>query len=81
MTDLDITKQGVNIKVAIAKYVERNDVKGLAEFFRAYTEDEYFARQELIEKIDTGIDVINKEGTYVVHDDVRNILKEIIKNI
>jgi hypothetical protein len=30
----------MNIKHTIGQYVERNDVKGLAEFFRAYLEDE-----------------------------------------
>ncbi len=33
------TVNGQPIKAVIARYVERNDVKGLAEFFRALLED------------------------------------------
>ncbi len=42
--------QSLNFK--IGKYVDRNDVRGLADFFRAYLEDEIFAREDLISAIE-----------------------------
>lgn len=35
------------LKAVIAEYVERNDVRGLAEFFRAYVEDEMMEKGEI----------------------------------
>jgi len=33
-----------SLKFIIAQYVERDDVLGLAEFFRAYIEDEMYEK-------------------------------------
>jgi len=70
-----------NTKTIIGEYLERNDVNGLAAFFRAYLEDEMEEREKLRMKIEGIPDTLPQLQSDEYDKGLADMKKKILKLI